>query len=215
MNNAVIAGATGLIGSELQQLVEKRNNFDALFALGRSAPETTPKTRFIKADFNNLEQLKLPAPAAVAFCCLGTTMKSAGSKEAFHKVDYEFVLNYAQWCYAQQVKHFVLVSAQGAAEDSFFYYNKVKGKLENAVEHIHFNSLSILQPNLLIGKRDENRPGEAIAQSIYHLLPGPLKSLYPAIKATTVAEAMYKLAIGKASEGIKRYGPSEIEALAE
>lgn len=191
---AVIAGASGLIGNELVHLLLKQDSYKEVIILVRKKIDFThPKlTQLVidydhpGADFQNLE-------ADVCFCTLGTTMKKAGSKEAFLKVDYTYPLMLANHCKEKAFDQFHIVTAMGANETSSIFYNQVKGKIENDIQKLALNKLFIYRPSMLLGERSEFRMGEKIGQilmiSLSFLFMGPLKK-YQAIKGKTVAQSM-------------------------
>lgn len=175
---AVLIGATGLVGQLLlQQLLQV---YSEIHVISRRTPdictpETVTNSDAIKLhllnDFNYLadtmETIKLDIQTD-AFSCLGTTKKQAGSKAAFRHIDYDFNLTFAKCCLSQGIKRFFLLSALGANANSPFFYNKIKGELENAVIALGFVQLYIFQPSLLIGKH-QNRPLETLSQQLFKL----------------------------------------------
>lgn len=194
----LIVGATGLIGSELLSLLLADDFYAEVKVLVRHHPGIDhPKLKVIIDDFQNLAALGSQLKADHVYCCLGTTMKQAGSKEAFYKVDFHYPLQIAKTAQEQGASQFLLVSALGANIKSKIFYNRVKGEIEVAVSSIPFKGINIFQPSLLLGNRKEKRTGEAIAQGISNvvsfLLVGPLKKYKP-IHAKTVAEGMLKIA---------------------
>ena len=130
------------------------------------------------------------------FCCLGTTIKKAGTQEKFKLVDYNYVVNLANWTKVNGANQFVVVSAMGASPKSSVFYSKVKGQMQEAISNLNIPSVSILQPSLLMGNRPEFRLGEKIAIGLMSVLNiffvGPLKK-YKSIQAQTVASAMFNL----------------------
>jgi uncharacterized protein YbjT (DUF2867 family) len=148
--------------------------------------------------------MTLPS-ADVAFCCLGTTIKVAGSESAFYKVDHDYIINFAHACKKAGTKTFIVIGALGSDSRSKIFYNKVKGQTEEDLINLNFLNLFILRPSLLIGKRNENRIGENIAQHISvflrPLMIGPLKKLRP-VDAFLVAIRMKLLAIQSSSNQI-------------
>lgn len=127
------------------------------------------------------------------FCCLGTTIKTAGSQEAFLKVDYTYVIESARIAKSQGATAFSVVSAMGANSKSGIFYNRVKGDMEEALQKIGFSSLLIFRPSLLIGERKEVRPGEVIGAAISNLFSflfvSGLKKYKP-IQGSLVAKSM-------------------------
>ena len=189
--NCLIAGASGLVGGELLQLLLRDGRVDTVTSVGRRAMSVrAPKLEQVQADLAALGDLP---PADVAFCALGTTIKKAGSKEAFYQVDHDYILNFAVAAELAGVKRFLLVSALGADADSRIFYNRVKGETERDVAQVGFESLHIFRPSLLLGQRKESRLAERLFVELYPLyrplLLGPLAKSRP-IQASQVAKAM-------------------------
>jgi uncharacterized protein YbjT (DUF2867 family) len=211
----IIAGASGLVGQNLLKLLIEDNQFDSITVLTRTPLKTKNKNiNNVIISFDDLSSMTLPS-ADVVFCCLGTTIKVAGSKSAFYKVDHDYIVNYAHACRKAGAKTFIVISSLGADRTSKVFYNKVKGQTEDDLIKIDFTNLFILRPSLLIGKRDENRFGEDIAQSLSGFLRpmmiGPLKKIRP-IDAIHVAHRMKILAIQSKSShtGLKIISNEEI-----
>jgi uncharacterized protein YbjT (DUF2867 family) len=155
----------------------------------------------IVVDFDELNQFSQRLTADVVFCCLGTTIKTAGSEQNFRKVDYTYCLELAKAAKTQGAKQFILVSSLGADDKSSNFYLRTKGEIENAIAALNFDAFCILRPSMLLGDRKETRIGETIGkffmQATGFLFAGPLKK-YKAIDAKTVARCMVELA--KSSE---------------
>ncbi|MEI8027332.1 MAG: NAD(P)H-binding protein [Pseudomonadota bacterium] len=174
MIHVVMAGGSGLIGRELLNLFAQEEKIAAIYSLARSKRDHLPsKVTEIVTNFDSIQELELPT-CDVGLCSLGTTMKQAGSKENFYKVDHDYVLNFAKLCKKIGVKKFIVVSAMGANVKSKVYYNQVKGQTEEDLKSLSFESLVILRPSLLLGDRSEFRLGEWIAQKMM----GPLNFLF-------------------------------------
>lgn len=197
---SLLAGGTGLIGAQLLDLLVVETSVVSVYALTRREPESkaqTPSTKiqWIQTAFDRPDPFSSCPPVDAVFCCLGTTIKDAGSRDAFRKVDFTYPLRLAEWSAGQQVKSFHLVSAMGADADSRIFYNQVKGELEQAIALLSLPSVYIYRPSLLLGKRRAHRPGERIAQRVFPLLDplllGPLKP-YRAIDSGVVAKAMLR-----------------------
>ena len=213
---AIVAGATGLIGSELLQLLLDTDYYTTVVSLTRSYLDFKhDKLLQFVIDFDRIDEVKELLGATDIYCCLGTTMKKAGSKEAFRKVDFDYPLQLAKLALENESKQFFLVSALGADTNSMFFYNQVKGELEDKVKQLGYQSVHIFQPSLLLGAREEQRTGEqiakAISKGISFALAGPLKKYKP-IEANTVATAMYKKAMER-TDGVHTYSSNEIEAM--
>ncbi len=201
--NALVAGSSGLVGSHLlQQLINDSNCENIVLLVRREPEQTSSKLKYDIVDFSNLEKYVPPVPVDFVFCALGTTIRTAGSQEAFRKVDYSYVKSLADWSYAHGAKKFLLVSAMGANKNSSIFYNRVKGEAENAVAACPISAVHIFRPSLLMGERKEKRFGERMAQIVMKvtdfLFVGPLKNA-KAIHASKVAAAMLQAASGTSS----------------
>ncbi|RMG69493.1 MAG: oxidoreductase [Bacteroidetes bacterium] len=194
---AWIFGATGLIGRELLQLLIEDLTYTRIDIFVRRPWEGLPgKVRVHVDPLKDIRSLSVDSPADALFCCLGTTMAKAGSKEAFRRVDYTLPLEIGRWARDLGVPHYLIVTAMGADPDSAIFYNRVKGEVERDLAALGFPQLSIAQPSLLLGDREESRLGEGLAQRImplFHgLMVGPLRK-YRAIEGQTVARALQRL----------------------
>ena len=195
MKVAVIAGSTGLIGRQLLQLLLDDPEYHLVKAITRTPLELKHvKLQNIVADFNRLGEYADRISGDVVFCCLGTTMKKAGSKEAFRKVDYVYPLELADVTHASGAQQFLLVSALGADKNASIYYNKVKGEVEEAIGKVGFRSYHIFRPSLLLGPRNESRPGEDAAKFFYKVFGFLIPEKYKALDSMKVARAMLLLA---------------------
>ena len=195
---ALIAGSTGLIGGILLDLLIHDGAYKKVIALTRKPlPFTASNLQNMVMDFGSLAEHKDQMKADDVFCCLGTTMKQAGSKEAFRKVDYEYPLALAELSRSQGAEKFLLVSALGAKKTSAVFYNRVKGEIEEAVAKFNFSTLHVFRPSLLLGPRKEKRTGEDAMKKFYKtfgfIFSGPFKK-YQAIDAVKVARAMLHFA---------------------
>ncbi|MCF8429963.1 MAG: NAD(P)H-binding protein [Bacteroidia bacterium] len=205
MNTAIIAGAPGLIGSQLLNNLLENNFYDKIIALVRKEISIqSPKLTQVIVDYNNLQSIADNLKCDDVFCCLGTTIKKAGSQDEFYKVDFQYCLNLAIETHKNGASNFYLVSALGANANSKVFYNSVKGKLENAINNIGFNSFYIFRPSVLLGKRNEFRLGEKIMQIILKplskLMVGSMKK-YAAIESKKVAKTMLYFALSNNKTG--------------
>ncbi len=195
---ALVAGASGLIGGHLLDLLAADNTFVRIKSVTRK-PLNSDKENVseIIVDFDSLNQFSQRLAADVVFCCLGTTIKTAGSQENFRKVDYTYCLELAKAAKAQGAKQFILVSSLGADAQSGNFYLRTKGEIENAIAALDFDSFCVMRPSMLLGDRKETCIGESIGkvfmQATGFLFAGPLKK-YKAIEAKTVARCMATLA---------------------
>lgn len=188
---ALVAGSTGLVGELLVRKLVEGDHFSQIITLARRANDWKhDKLRNVVVDFNKLTQTIDIKSADIAFCCLGTTMKKAGSKEAFYQVDYTYVLNFALYAKELGCKQFQLVSAMGADKASMFYYNQVKGQIEEAIQKLEFESVHIMRPSLLLGDRKEARFGESLGKFFASTFDFLIPSNYKGIQAESVANYM-------------------------
>jgi len=197
MNNkvALIAGSTGLTGSYLLNILLEAPEYREVIAYVRKpSGNQHPKLKEVVVDWDTLQA---SVEADDVYCCLGTTIKKAGSQEAFRKVDYAYPLQLAQVQFKGGSQQFLLVSAIGADAKSAIFYSRVKGELENAIQAIGYNSVQIFRPSFIAGPRKESRAGERIGLAIFSFLSplfiGPLKKYAP-IHAEQIARAMYRTA---------------------
>ena len=214
---ALVAGATGLIGGFLIDALLEAPEYTRVYALTRRPYRREhPKLANRIVIFPRMaEQLK-GLVVQDAFCCLGTTIKAAGSQDAFRDADVEAVLQFAQAARTAGAPRFVVVSSVRADLASKNFYLRTKGEMEEAVSALGFPSLDILQPGLLLGPRKESRPletlGRIFAPLINPLLTGPREGLR-AIPAETVARGMVGAA-RRGARGIYRYTYTQIRQLA-
>jgi uncharacterized protein YbjT (DUF2867 family) len=187
---ALLAGATGLVGRELLSLLLDDNDVVEVVALTRRPiAHPHPKLQQGIVELDQLESFALPAVDDF-YCCLGTTIKKAGSHKAFREVDLVYPAAIARMALAAGATRCLLVSAMGANAQSRVFYNRVKGEAEAALERLPFEAVYSFRPSLLAGNREEFRAGERIALA----LARPLSPLMPArfrpVAATDVARAM-------------------------
>jgi uncharacterized protein YbjT (DUF2867 family) len=213
-NVALIVGATGLVGSAVLDLLLKSEHYSKVISLQRKQTTMThAKLTTIYTDFSNLDALILPNCTDV-YCCLGTTIKVAGSKKQFKKVDYEFPLAVAKRSIKMGAKHFLVVTAMGANSKSFIFYNKVKGELEDQLALLtDIRQISILQPSLLLGKRTEKRIGESFGIAVVNAINTVFKNSL-GIQSTDVAKAMLLIAINSNKVGVCNYTSKQLKTLA-
>ncbi len=191
--NAAIAGYSGLTGSFLTNRLREEKSVDSIFLVGRKpVDDQDEKLKHISASFEQIEKTK-SGKIHAGFCVLGTTIKKAGSRENFRKVDYEYVLSFAKFCKENGADSFHLMSSVGASSSSSNFYLKTKGDVEKAVGALGFESLYIYRPSMLLGPRKEFRLGEMIGKMVMKVLNlvfiGPLEK-YKAIHVDTVAASM-------------------------
>ena len=196
MKTAVVAGASGLIGRELVQKLINSDQYRLIYILSRrqSGP-LYPKIRELVIDFDQIDSLGFEVPIDDVFYTLGTTMKQAGSRANFKKVDYQYVVALAKLAKSQGASKFLVISSMGANSKSRVFYNCVKGMTEDTLKTIGFEQLVILRPSLLLGKRSEIRIAEWVSLFIMRMLNFLIPVNYKAIRVEKVAEAMLKMAI--------------------
>lgn len=213
---ALIAGASGLVGGHCLQLLLQSPRYHKVISVGRKTlPIQHPKLQQLEVNFDNLEKHRHSLVADDVYCCLGSTIKKAGSKENFYKVDYTYVVKLAKLTASHFATQFLVVSALGADAQSRIFYNRVKGEMETTVKSLPFTAVHIFQPSLLLGDRQEARLGEKIAAKAMtwfgFLMQGPLKP-YRAIQAKTVAKAMLEAA-KQDGGGVKIHSSEEMQQI--
>lgn len=211
---ALLAGASGLVGGHLLDLLLDGTDPPQVVSLGRRAlSRAHPRLTQLTVDFGRLGETP-PPPADLAFCCLGTTIKRAGSQSAFRAVDHDAVVAFGAAAKAAGVRHFLVVTALGADARSSVFYNRVKGEVENSLRALGFDALTIAQPSLLLGDREESRPAEHAAVVVSRAL-APVLGWLPSrpIEARTVARALQRLAAAP-TRGVRVAKNDELHALA-
>ncbi len=197
----IIIGATGLVGKTLvQQLVDEPSckRISVIVRKHQPAFEQWPKVQqLVFEDLLMLNDQDVSGHTH-AFSCLGTTLKQAGSKNAFYNVDYTINAHFAELV-QQTDAHYLLISAMGAKSDSLFFYNRVKGELEAYIQTLSLKRVSLIRPSLLIGERDHQRLLEDAGQKLYgkfsHLIPDSFK--YKPVTAEQVAHTMVYAALNQ------------------
>jgi uncharacterized protein YbjT (DUF2867 family) len=217
MATALIAGASGLVGQELLQQLLAAPEYDRVIALGRRPLDVThPKLVSVTVDFAALAATATDLACDDAFCCLGTTIRDAGSREAFRAVDHAAVLAFAWAAQRAGAARFFVVSALGADPASRVFYNRVKGETDAALEILGFSTLAIFRPSLLLGRRQRPRVGERIMAAVLWvvepLMFGRLRK-YRAIEAVVVARAMLRCSFGRTGRGVLVFSSDEIQDL--
>ncbi|PYY06676.1 MAG: oxidoreductase [Acidobacteria bacterium] len=213
--SALIAGSTGLVGSDCLQFLLASPEYASVTALVRKGSGIShPKLLEQLVDFESLGNF--PGSDDV-FCALGTTIKKAGSQPAFRRVDLEYPLLLAERSLTAGAKQFLLVSSVGANAKSGNFYLHTKGELEDALQRLPFVSLHIFRPSFLVGERKEKRTGEhlgmVLAEALKFTMVGALRK-YRSIRAATVAQAMVKAA-ALGNTGVHIYEHDDILRLAE
>jgi uncharacterized protein YbjT (DUF2867 family) len=213
---ALVLGATGLVGGHVLDLLLADPAWTRVLTLGRRpAPRDDPKLEQRVAGFDRVDQHADAFGADDVFCCLGTTIKAAGSQEEFRRVDHDYPVVSARLASGRGARHFLLVTAMGADAGSRVFYNRVKGEVERDVTALPFAGVTIARPSLILGERTGRRTAEAMAQKLAPvlnpLLLGPLRR-YRAIPATTIASALVRLA-KQGPAGVRVVESDELAAL--
>ncbi|MCU0951952.1 MAG: NAD(P)H-binding protein [Burkholderiaceae bacterium] len=192
---AVVAGATGLVGGRLLTRLMAAPDYLRVVALTRrplplhGAQLIVRPARFDALD-ETLHDAVLADPPVDVFCCLGTTMAAAGSREAFAAIDRDAVLALGRWAAARQARRMIVVSAVGADASSRVFYNRIKGEAEAGLQRLALSSLTLLRPSLLVGERRERRLGESLALAVSRPLRALLPRALQPVQADDVAAAM-------------------------
>ena len=203
---ALIIGATGATGKDLvSQLLTDKGYDEVNVFVRRPLAVENPKLKTHIVNFDKPEEWKDLVKGDVAFSCLGTTLKAAGSKEAQLKVDYDYQYNFAKAAKENEVEDYILVSSYGANPKSKLFYSRMKGELEQSIKDLHFNKLTIFQPGML-ERKDSERTGEVLGGKIIKFANkfGVLTQQKP-LPTEVLAKAMIN------SSKIKSYGYSKIK----
>ncbi|ASE83018.1 TPA: NAD(P)H-binding protein [Citrobacter koseri] len=198
MTQVLITGATGLVGGHLLRMLLNEPRIHSI-----AAPTRRPLADMVGVYNPHDPQLtdalaQVTDPVDIVFCCLGTTRREAGSKEAFIHADYTLVVDTALTGRRLGARHMLVVSAMGANARSPFFYNRVKGEMEEALIAQQWPRLTIARPSMLLGDRAKHRMNETLFAPLFRLLPGNWKS----IDARDVARAMLEEALAPEQEGV-------------
>jgi uncharacterized protein YbjT (DUF2867 family) len=218
IKSALLVGATGLVGNEVLDFLLNQPGYDKVKVFTRrSLGRNHAKLEEIIVDFDELHQYKEHFKVDSLFCCLGTTIRKAGSQNAFRKVDYHYPLEIAKLAKEGGVQNVLIITAMGADPNSKIFYNRVKGELEKQLKKLNLPSLQLFRPSLLLGDREEFRFGEKIGILLSPLfslfLVGPLQKYKP-IHARVVAKAMFISSL-KQSHGNQVYSSDQIYKVGE
>lgn len=195
---ALLIGASGLIGGYcLEELLEDCGYSKVTAVARKPILKSHSKLKTVVTQFSNLEEKLANIKADDIFCCLGTTIKKAGSQEGFKHVDLTLVVTIAELMKKQGAEQFLVVSAMGANTNSKVFYNQVKGEMEQSLRDLEYPCLRIIRPSLLLGPREEFRFGEKIGAIVAPILSpflfGPMKRYEP-VEAQSVARFMVRIA---------------------
>lgn len=214
---AVLFGASGLIGNCCLRRLLVHQAYEKVISIGRSPIKAShPKLIHYEVDMSHPDNYRHLMRGDDLFISIGTTMKKAGSKEAFYEVDHDLVFTIAKTGSLQGMNQLIFVSSIGADDRSLFYYLKVKGELESDVKRLPYWGIHIMRPSVLLGNRDEQRPVEKIAGIIgktLHRMPGSIVADLAPIDADEVAKAMVQAA-QSLEQGTHIHHGSEIMILA-
>jgi uncharacterized protein YbjT (DUF2867 family) len=218
MKSALLVGATGLVGGELLTLLLDYSKYQKVKVFTRKPLKVHhPKLEQIIVDFDQLHQYKEHTNVDDVYCCLGTTIKKAGSQSAFRKVDHDYPVELAQLAEESAVERFLIITAMGSEKSSKVFYNRVKGEVEEKLQHSAIQAIHIFRPSLLLGEREEFRLGEKVAIMLSPILSiamvGGLRKYKP-IQAKNVAKAML-LAGQTKRTGTSIYASDEIQDISE
>jgi uncharacterized protein YbjT (DUF2867 family) len=213
---ALVLGASGLIGKSCLRLLLADGAYREVRVFARRAlTEEHPNLRVTTGEFSRLAEHGSLFDADDVFCCLGSTIRKAGSREAFREVDFGYPLEAARLTGQHGGRSFLIVTALGADRTSAVFYTRVKGEVEEAISKAGVPAVHIFRPSMLLGDREESRPGEALGGGVMRLLApfmvGKLKKYRP-VQAETVARAMIWVA-KQGATGFKIYESDTIQEL--
>jgi uncharacterized protein YbjT (DUF2867 family) len=216
VKTALIIGSTGLIGSELLNLLLESSHYAKVITfVKRDTGIKHPKLTQHIIDFDKPETYKELVVGDDFFCTIGTTIKKAGSKKAFRKVDFEYPRQFAAFALQNKVQKYLIISSLSADANSGNFYLKTKGEIQDFLKDCNFESVAVLQPSLLLGNRTEFRFGEKVGaffmKTLSFLFLGNLKKYKP-IEGKTVAKALLKIA-QKNDTGFKIYESDVIQEI--
>jgi uncharacterized protein YbjT (DUF2867 family) len=194
-HTALLAGASGLVGGECLRLLLASDRYERVLVLTRrdlgAVVAGAPKVEQVVGDFARLDEFADALRAGHVFCALGTTIRKAGSQAKFREVDFEYPRRLAAIARRNGAQHFSLVSAMGASRASPFFYSRVKGEVEDAVQRMDWPSLCIVRPSVIAGERAEPRPFERLAETALRFAPAAWRP----VPARDIAAAMVATAL--------------------
>jgi uncharacterized protein YbjT (DUF2867 family) len=205
MRTALVLGATGLVGAALLERLARDVAYERVIAFTRGPfIVALPKVQVVIVDYDQPDTYRSHLGVDDVFCCLGTTIKKAGSQAAFRHVDLEIPLALAKESLAAGAKQYLIITAVGSDAKSSMFYSRVKGELENELRALSFPSgVRIFRPSLLVGKRGEPRFAEQAADTVMSIFKPLLPVRYRAITDNQVASAMAHVATsGNASQNV-------------
>jgi uncharacterized protein YbjT (DUF2867 family) len=205
--HVLLAGATGLTGEHLLDRLLNEPTITRVLAPSRRPLAKHPHLENPVGD-PAVFLPQLNGRVDIAYCCLGTTIKQAGSEQAFRAVDLDMVVAFAKRAREMGARHLIVISALGADRRSSIFYNRVKGEMEYALRAQDWPQLTICRPSLLLGERTEPRLGEKVAGPLSRLIPGK----YHGIEACQLARAMWRLALEE-QDGVRIVESDELRKL--
>ena len=205
---ALVVGATGVTGREIVRGLCENENYDKIIVWARRELNFSHKK--LETQIINFDEIKDIRPREVdeIFCALGTTMKQAGSRGQFYKVDVSYPVNIAKWGIASGARRFALISSQGANERSRFFYLRAKGKAEKKIAALDYESLQIARLPAIKSEREQVRMGELFTIWLFGLLPKFILTNYRPMSAKDIATAVIAAAQTDA-KGVQIYHPRE------
>lgn len=203
----LLAGATGLTGEHLLDRLLNERTVERVLAPSRRPLAAHPRLENPVGELADLLP-QLGGPVDTAFCCLGSTIRQAGSQEAFRAIDLDLVVAVGRRARELGARHYLVISALGADRGSSVFYNRVKGEMEDALRDQGWPQLTLARPSLLLGPRQEFRFGERLAAPLMRLIPGK----YRGIEACTLARALWRLAL-ETGEGTRVVESDELRRL--
>lgn len=217
MRKAILAGATGLIGSELLKIILENSDYQEVVCISRNeVPVQNKKLVQLIINFDDLDKHVTALNGDVFFCCLGTTRNQTPNKNQYRQIEYGYPVKLGEIAKANHVKQYHYVSSIGADANTSNFYLKNKGEAETALTNLNLPSLHIYQPSALTGKRAQSRPLDGVIsmviKAINPLLVGKFEK-YRSIAASTVASAMYKQSL-TAETGLFIHPSDHIKKLA-
>jgi uncharacterized protein YbjT (DUF2867 family) len=220
VNTVVIAGASGVVGARVLHHLVRREDVGRVIAVGRRIlllQHEKLVSKVVDLQDRTAIGAEIPEGTAIAFCCLGTTMKKAGSNRAFRAVDRDAVLAFGQAALEKGARRFLLVSAVGARANSANFYQRTKGEAEEALARLGYAQLTILRPSLIDdeGARRDYRAAERLLLPLARIVFAVVGRArrYAPISADVIARAMVRLAFDNTTDRVRRLESDELHVL--